>query len=640
MTCVCAKIAGNTGIRCNPQQGIELFLSGDNGNGMRFGQDGGLYASCPNCLDNPNNCVRSVDDLDAKITAKQFLWGTYQGGRLVVPWGTMRSVENALAIQSDIDVQWVSSLKGGAAAIFAYPRFCSAQWTAHYTYATANPGYCDSIQYYRLNPAQWMNFTKDVHHYYDSGFDNREADGGRLLSQIYGLTHGKLINALFLIATETYNSVIASIRYWCAQRRTILFHWTPQRLSQAVGAGIPAGITCFPGAQNPQSPWSGNWTPTLAQEAKAAGADWAAVSMQLTDEQLRTFPAAGLKTLGFDTFRRVDAHRAVGLGFVGLLSDDMIYQRYEETLNPLPGFIQHPDRNLFAPYDRTTWGAGSAGSGQLFPPENPTGFRDRRGYLRSAGPPTNEINGVHLPCWHLPANFGDYNAASEVTDSIPAMLVGDISNHEYLSTPTGYRISWYAGWVNADESDYAENPTVVGNPPGTPNNPICKFGLFFGAPDDRNISGENAYRDKGPNKAAQGYVCFIRATTRELVIGMRSPDDGDATTGFKQLANQAQSGGAIPANQLWAFRVDVTPGTAGGDGTITFWTDGGPNAGEYQVSVTSRDAGRFRGGYIFLAKEELDQTRFEARFAEVNIDRLNAQGRPMGRPMSLMPEHT
>ena len=640
MECVCSKIDGNTGIRCNANHGIELFISGDRGNGMKFGQDGGLYASCPNCLDNPNNCVRSVDDLDAKINARQFLWGTYQGGRLDVPWGTMRSIDNALAVQSDIDVQWVSSLKGAGAAIFPYPTFCSSQWSAHYEYASANSGYCNSIRYYKLHPAQWMNFTKDIQHYYDSGFDNREADGGRLLSQVYGVTHGKLINALFLSATETYGSVISTIRYWCAQRRTILFHWNPQRLSQAVGSGIPAGIMCFPGTASPEAPWSGNWTPTLAQEAKAAGADWAAVSMRLTDEQLRTFAAAGLKTLGFDTFRRVDAHRAVDLRFVGLLSDDMIYQRYEEALNPLPGFIQHPGRNSFVPYDRTTWGVGSAGSGQLFPPENPTGFRDKRGYFRTSGSPTNQFNGVYLPCWHLPANWGDYNSAAEDTDSIPAMLLGEISNHEYLSNPTGYRINWIAGWVNADESNYADNPTIVGNPPGTPNNPVDKFGLFFGAPDDRNISGENAYRTKGPGKAAQGYFCFIRCTTRELVIGMRTADDGDATTGYKNLANQTQSGGLIPANQLWQFRVDVRPGTDGGEGTITFWTDGGPSATQYQVSTTSRDAGRYRGGYVFITKEELDQTRFEARFAEVNIDLLDAQGQAMGQPKSLMPRST
>ncbi|MEW1679166.1 hypothetical protein AB0O47_38850 [Streptomyces noursei] len=642
MGCVCAKIVGNTGIRCNPSQGIELFLSGDGGNGMKFGQDGGLYASCPNCMDNPNNCVRSVDDLDAKIAAKQFLWGTYQGGRLLVPWGTMRAVDHAVAIMSDLDVNWVSTLRGCGAAIHPYPRFCNGSqgqgWSAHYNYATANAGFCQSIDYYRLNPAQWMNFTKYVKDYYDAGWDDRPADGGRLLSQIFGRVDRKLIHAWFVTAVNQYPEIINTIQYWCAQRQSIIFHWAPDRIPEAVGAGIPAGIVCFtapPRGAN-DDPWIGTWTPELAAQAKAAGADWAAVSMRLTDAQIQTFPAAGLKTFGFDTFRRVDVMRAVNLGLIGLLSDDMVYQRYEEALNPIPGFIQNPNRNCFTPIERTNWGVGSAGHGQVFPPEYPDSFRSRRGYFRNATAPTNPVFGTQLPCWHLPSNFGDYDASSEVTDNIPAMGVGDISNHPYLSNPTGYRISWYAGWVTDSQSLWSTYPSVVGNPPRTPTVITSKFGLFFAAPDDRNITGANAYRNKGPQKAAQGYFVFIRPTNRQLVIAMRSADSGDATSGYSTLGTPSAPGALMPGNELWQFHVDVTPGSAGASsGTITFWTDGGPNSGNYQITVTSADAAKFRGGYVFIAKEELDGGMFEARFAEVNIDLLTAAGQPMGEPQPL-----
>jgi len=628
--CICSKIVGNTGIRCNAAGNIELFLSGDAGNVMSFGQDGGLKAICEECTNLPENCARSVSDLDAKVAAKQFLWGTYQGGRLLVPWGTQRSIDTAVAIQSDIDVQWCSSIRGCGGAIAPYPTFCSAEWTAHYGYATASQTYCDAIRYYKLNPAQWQNFTINVENFYDSGFDNRDADGGVLLSQFFGKTNQKMVHALFLTATETYGSIVSTIRYWCMQRRVILHHWSPDRLSEAVGAGIPAGIFVNPGTPSPQAPWSGNWTPTLAAEAAAAGATWAAVSMRLTDEQIATFPAAGLKTLGFDSFRRVDAHRAVQLGLIGLYSDDMVYQRYEEALNPLAGFILHPDRNCFFPVDRTTWGSGSAGQGQLFPPENPTSFREKRGYFRTAGSPTNLINGVYMPCWHLYSNWGDYDASQEEHDAIPAMLIGDISTHEIMSNPTGYRITYHAGWVNDEESDYGKaGQGTIPNPPATPGGIVDKYGIFFGAPTDKNISGPNALRDKGAVKAAEGYMCYIRPTNRELVIGMRTADDGDPTTGFKTLATSGAKGSLIPANELWSFRIDVTPGTGGEQGTITFWTDGGPNSAEYQVTVTSDDAGRFRGPYLFVFKEELDSTEFECRFAEVNVDRITTAGSVM-----------
>lgn len=639
--CICAKIVGNTGIRCNASGNIELFLSGDAGNVMSFGQDGGLKAICEECTNLPENCARSVSDLDAKVAAKQFLWGTYQGGRLLVPWGTERSIDHAVAIQSDMDFQWASSIRGCGAAIFPYPTFCSSQWSAHHTYATASQSYCDSIRYYKLNPAQWMNFTIDVEGYYNSGWDNRAAGGGLLLSQMFGKTDQKLVHSLMLSATDTYGSVISTIRYWCMQRRVILHHWNPQRLSQAVGAGIPAGIACFPGTASATNPWSGNYTPTLAAEAAAAGADWAAVSMRLTDEQIASFPAAGLKTVGFDSFRRVDTQRAVALGMVGLYSDDMVYQRYEEVLNPLPGFIPHPNRTCFYPVDRSTWGSGSAGYGQLFPPEYPTSFREKRGYFRTAGSPTNLINGVYLPCWHLYSNWGDYDATAEDSDAIPAMLIGDISTWDGLSNPTGYRITWYAGWVNEQESNYGqEGQGTIPNAPATPGGNADKYGIFFGAPTDKNISGPLARRDQGAAKAAEGYFCFIRPTNRELVIGIRTPDDGSAASGYKELATSGAQGGLIPANELWSFRVEVTPGTAGGPGTITFWTDGGPNMAQYEVTTTSDDAGRYRGGYVFIAKEELESTEFEARFAEVNVDRLAAAGQVMARmsPDETMPE--
>lgn len=638
--CICAKIVGNTGIRCNAQGNIELFISGDAGNIMSFGQDGGLKAMCEECTNLPENCSRSVTDLDTKVAQKQFVWGTYQGGRLVVPWGTHRSIDHAVAIQSDIDVQWVSSLKGCGAAIFPYPTFCSDRWTAHYNYARGAQAYCDSIAYYKLSPAQWQNFTINVERYYDAGWDNRAADGGVLLSNVYGRNDNKLINALFLSATETYGSVVSTIRYWCMQRRTIIHHWNPQRLAQAVGAGIPAGIMCFAGEQNPDSPWAGNWTPTLAAEAAAAGATWAAVSLRLTDAQIATFPAAGLKTMGFDTFRRVDVMRAVNLGLVGLYSDDMIYQRYEEVLNPIPGFIPHPNRTCFVPYDRSTWGVGSAGSGQLFPPENPTSFKTRRGYFRQATAPTNTITGgVQAPCWHLPSNWGDYNATQEEQDAIPAMLVGDVSAWSGLSNAGGYRITYWAGWVNADQSLYGEDNDTIPNPPANPTSTVDKYGIFFGAPTDKNISGPNARRDQGAAKAAEGYFCFIRPSNGEIVIGSRNADEGAAGTGWMTLVDSgAQT--AVPANQLWSFQIEVTPGTAGGDGTITFRTNP-PGAGApYEVTVTNANAGKFRGPYVYIAKEELDGVEFECRFAEVNIDRLNAEGQVMTR-MSLdetMPE--
>ncbi|MGW5821195.1 hypothetical protein [Streptomyces noursei] len=624
MTCVCSNIQPRSGLGCTTDGKLCLFLepSGDGAaqNCLTIGPKGGLYVPCPTPTPPTpaEQCCLSVTKIKNERAAGTLIWGTYQGGRALVPWGTMRSTDHAVAIGAQVNVNWVKSGLGCTGFITPYPTF-KGDW-AHpsLTSYAQDPPHSDAVAYQHLTPAQWISFTKNVGRYYDTGFEDRPSDGGILMSQHYALYNCKLVDAWIVQDTTNYTGVLATIDRWCAAKSSIIFHWDEAKMktppgdqgnifTPALSRGIECGVLVSPPPKptppDPDSPWSGNYTATLAASAKSAGATWAAVSMRMTDDQIKTFTAAGLLVLGYDTIRQSDVTRAKTLGLAGLLSDDMVYQR--------GGDAGHPEQNCFTPVVHDSWSIGSGMQGQAHPPQNTTAYRRRMGYPKAgtAQQPcvgSNCGNGLVVGWWHLPAGYGAAAAATTENDTCPSLLMGGMSTLPEMKGPGGnyadgkYKIEYHAGWVDAAHSDYE----TLGLPkPGDPSTPseekdeACKFGIFVCAPTDKNITGKTAN--------AEGYICFIRPRDGELVIGM-----WDGAAGYKELASQAMHPASrLPANVGNRYYVTVEPGK------ITFLAE----RGAVTVVAQSPDAGKYRGGYWHIVKEELLGTNFEARFGDIKI---------------------
>jgi hypothetical protein len=613
--CVCNAIAPDRGLECANGQ-IRVKLSGQSSN-LSFGPDGGLLSSCDCTPPNPDAgcCGPDVNALKAKAAAGgQLIWGTMQGSRALVPYGTMRSWDYAGAVIPEINADWTKGMSGCSAVIAPYPTFKSG-WTAESIEKSAENAEEGSvgmgIDYSNLNPAQWMNFTKHVEEYYDTGFENRNADGGLLMSKALSQYRCRWVKAWFIYARTTYNGVITTINRWCDQRWSIIFHWQVSRLADAQAAGISTGVLVSAPAEggDPSAdfPWQNNFSAQLVEDIKngagsAAPPDWVAASMRLTDAQLTALVGTGKPVLVFDTGRKSDVARIKRLGIKGVLSDDMVYQKSGDPE------ATAAEGNCLTHLERDTWSVGSGMHGQFWAPQNTGLFKNKRGYQKVNTSDTNisDLKNYQIGCWHLPSNFGNIPGEDPINPISPGLLMGAMCDNSEMTETGAYQISFHAGWVTAANSDWEKyGYDSPGDPTNeTPKDEPCKIGMFVCAPDDRNITGVTSR--PGPNKPqapAEGYHCFVRTLTGELVIGKRD----SVGTGYHEIASTAGSG-PLAGDTLYAFYCRVTPDA------VTFAIYRGS---AYQTVTT--DDKQFRGTNFFITKEELDGTNFEARFANVRL---------------------
>lgn len=537
-------------------------LSTDAGNRLRFGSDDGLLVTSDgDGPENPETCGRAIDSLpETGVTGGHSLAG------LINPYNSPQGLQYLIANNIDVAHVRVAATADGVA------------WLAEYS--TGNVSSSRSTIFHS-SPAAMVDSSLISSTVNTCGVpDNPQPEKGGdnwygwlapqypnwFLPEMLQRAAGKVIvladcqadDAEGAVVSEAAN-VSAALRagkQMCAQNRLFVGVQKVANAKTVVAQGFVPIM--MPGFFQEEVKVGETKPPYEPSELTGAGVTWAALTEKYDDTVFEAYKAAGISVLMVDSSRQYLAERAKKVAR-GRLNLDPVYARGVGD-----GFDYRGGAD--------PWYRGRMCVGQLS--HDTDDYRVAgtmpRGYLKLGSKEWGSKEGLVM---HARFGGGYYR---------PSILVG---YRNPVQDPGGtYRITW-----DAQVETLPTGPTDAG-----------KFGIMFGAEEDRNTAAWPD--DDGPNPSGwpTGYRFLYRAYLRV---------DGRLGLGWWERSGEyyreETHTDAPKENQWMSFEVVVTPDSISLE-----------RKGKGGGKVTAKD-NHYRGPYVYVEKEELhpDDDRYGFRAA-------------------------
>lgn len=553
---------------------MNVCLSRDSGNSLRFGGDGCLYAPGGD-TPMPDVCARPIESLPEApgVVAAEALAGLHG------PYSSPHSLEYCLAQGVDIiefkvgtssdDVgvvadYWDQRVSAGRTSIYVSQdirQLSSSAITSVWNYA----GDLDDPQAY--NPGESFPIA-----------DRGDRRGGwygwlaqqyrqPLVSEFLARIDGKSVAMLDCAPDPeaTYpesDAIIGAIRavqQYCAQPWAMI---TVREIENAETVAA-AGITPVLMPLKPDT-WGATDMPYPVEDVTGAGVEWMVLSQFYADAVFTAYQEADINVLMAGDSRHVTRARVADLGIRGGYMRDPVYYR-----GGIPGGADYGYRTEHDP-----WEHRRPATGQLTHRTDDGSIVSAQGLVR--GIVEAEAQGLVLP-----AGFGEDMGRA-------CVLCGwELP----LATPDNYTLTWEMRW------------DTLSDVPAR-----AKMGVLFGAETDASPYERPDDPDVNPQGLPDGQKTLYRAYMRqdgEMGIGKWASQDGS----IEYLATMDTP--APEAGVYDHFELVVTPTQI----TLTRTLDGGA-----EHSVTAEDD-QYRGGYFWIEKEESyagqSANRFDAKFQNI-----------------------
>lgn len=479
-------------------------ISGDAGNGLSIGSDGGAYSTTAGTPP-PDAGRKTVAGLPA------FFFSAHTSGSLMHPYGSPRGVEHAIANGIDVVDNWATAASDGIAVWTPYN-----EGTALGTYTTSESGAGMSS----ITSAEAAGLLSDAGNPYTPVSQRSDAPTAdkptgrdenwygwlaatwhlRLVAEQLRVINARAVTTLRCNGTIDAPAAIQAVTRANAAASTIIYVWPSNTAQVALitAAGIAAGVNVD------------RDTTVTPATVTASGATWVFIYWMQDDARIASFVSAGLNVVLVTDSTHYQTTRAQTLGCRGVMCSDPVYAR---GALGTPAALQ---------YRKTSQNWDSKGTRYGMITRRTSDYRivDGRGVT---------INGI--------AGIGLTPEFQWVDGSTPVayaqMLVGEMCP---IAEPTSYVIDWS---LNIRGSQPTQN--------------FCKAGVFFGFADDRDFAILSAGTAQ---PGINGYHAFVRpgngSLGGQLVIGKLT------NGGYTELAVSPNRINWSP-NSWGALRLTVTP---------------------------------------------------------------------------------
>nr|WP_206442205.1 hypothetical protein [Streptomyces boncukensis] len=546
---------------------LNVCLSRDTGNSLRFGADGCLYAPGGD-TPVPEVCARPIESLpETGVVAAEALAGLHG------PYSSPQQLEYCLAHQFDIIGFKVatSSDDVGVVADYWSHRITTGRTSLYVTQdiRQMNTSTIKSVYNYAGDTDDPVSYNQG-----DGNVDRGDRRGGwwgwlapryyqPLVAEFLDRIDGKSVALLecapdpdlasYPEATAIIGAIRAVLQY-CAQSWAMIGVRELESAQSVAGAGITPVMMPL----RPES-WGETGLPYPVADLTGAGVEWIILSHRYDDTVHAAYRDAGITVLLWGDSRHVTRARAEALGLRGGYGLDPLYYR-----GGIPGGSRYGYRTEYDP-----WEHRRVGTGQLTHRTDQGNVLSSGGYVR--GRTEESEQGLILP-----AGFGaDIGRAS--------VLVGWECP---LTNPDSYTITWDMKWNTLAEDSSAR----------------AKMGLLFGAETD---AGPYAWPDDpevNPSGFPTGQVTLYRAFQRQSgEIGLAKWPAPGASIEYLATASSP----SVAAGFYNSYELVVAPDQITFTRTLTDGT---------QYSVTTGDS-QYRGPYFWIEKEETFYGRPANRFA-------------------------
>lgn len=569
---------------------INVALSKDANNALKFGSDGGLMLA--KYGPKIGGCQTQEKQLPVlcRPAPADMLVGAYRMGGLASPFNSPWSADNCLALGVDIIHAYSYASSDGVACLMEQPNGVidpSIHLVNQATYA----GWITVDQFRRIRNMCGGYTDPEVYINFDGQTDTGPRRGGwwGWLSQQYRSwtmpeLMAKLRGKVIILAdcshadpTQESRNVVATLRaatQFCYQKALLVGVQNLTNAATVRSAGVEP-IMIY----DPPTTYNNGNLPWRVDQMQAAGVKWVVVDRGSADSVFTTYRDNGFNVLMKRCERHVHRKRAENLLLCGYLSLDPVYTRG----------LSHGDWRGYR--DPTT--VGTIGPGMLT-------------YQTDLG------------------TFG-----------IPGQRTGGLTEKSARgwcpnASPTGFGLALAAGWgggqphqaVSLGWANPLPNPdtyTIDFQFRFSTSGGVSSTGLLFGSPDDA-----DPYVYPNTNWEAIDYPNAYYAYFRQngnFGLALYKPDGSTVylnanTWSATPLEAQWQGGAVMGLNTWFTARLTVTRTTVRIDRIDD--STGNPNASVFRLATTGPDHATPqqngpRGGYLFHAREETG-TNMETRF--------------------------
>lgn len=317
-------VTGN-GSAAEPFQ-IRARASGDAGNCLRFGSDGGLYSPCSG-EEGQDLCGVSV----ANLPEERVVFGRGGAGRLLAPDHTKVSFQRAVDLGVDGSHVHVRELGDGTPVCYPASSVTNQTGITNLTLGDLTAGgYANLPIRIGWDPDNAENNLGNRHGFF--GFGEQDDIGGMTLAQVLELVGRRAILLFQMIppyTAEFPQRVMDMIFRYCAHESVIIATRLLDDLDMFIDAGIQTCLFVDLETQADENPPA-----TVA----ARGVEWVAARIQRgpsqagpTPAQILGYSTAGLKVIGFMANRHYQWEFLDSVGAIGCISDDPTYMTMDPT---------------------------------------------------------------------------------------------------------------------------------------------------------------------------------------------------------------------------------------------------------------------------------------------------------------------
>lgn len=569
-----ARCGGGSGCQCVTQGGqgitvtgngsaaepfrVRVRPSGDLGNCLRFGSDGGAYAPCSGD-EGQDLCGVSV----ANLPEERLVFGRGGAGRLLAPDHTLKSFQRAVDLGVDGSHAHVRELGDGTPVCFPSGDMGNQTGIAGLTkdQLTAG-GYANLPIRAGWNPDNASTNLGGRHGFF--GFGERDTVGGVTLAQVLELVGRRAVLLLQMIGPYSEDfpqRVLDMIFRYCAHGSVIVAASSLDDLDLFTNAGVHACLFVGTPAEADENPPA-----TVA----ARGVEWVATRLRTgpTNDQIIGYSAAGMSVVGYMANRHHDWELLDAIGARGVISDDALYMTMDPSRYRSKNMQESLTHSQVQPGMLGYWtdprqelGSGPGQPGEVYWPHQGRGF-----YYPPDWP------GI-AQAFYMPGRMA---SSQPETSGVPYRTPSGVFdvNMGFMAP-----VPWPDNYVMECDISYRDTPASNRS-----------TGFILGVPDDR------AFDDR---QAAGGGYWVVGLSWSGQVFAERWDNN-------VLVSENRTPGPALTEDTFYRCRVTVTP---------TSVTMAKLNAsGAVQVQATVNDP-ILRGPYLFWYKKETTPANVWTPFA-------------------------
>ncbi|MFB7906486.1 hypothetical protein ACFC1T_08685 [Kitasatospora sp. NPDC056076] len=306
---------------------LDLKISGDPGNLVKIGTDGGLFV--PTGTPAGLSCTRDV----TKLT-QGTVWGRTGIGPVEGPWNLLKSMRMAQAAGLDGILIDLHILADGTVVCIPDTTFASG-WVYYACILQPEDAPCSttygylpylSFKYDDINVEQWKNLLITTQDWFDTGVANQW--GANSLMEVLDEMGGKICIALSLSDANFRNAankvrlrqnVLRDIQRTCTEKSVVVLGVNYRDLAPFTAAGIQTGINVGSFADLDNNP---------AAAVQGAGVQWAFLNWRYRNHpEFTKYQPAGIKTMMIAAGRDAQKPTVTGAPYnaFGICTDDGPY---------------------------------------------------------------------------------------------------------------------------------------------------------------------------------------------------------------------------------------------------------------------------------------------------------------------------